>query len=88
MFIVFTSYNFDMETHAYECKTKEEAVDVMRKIFWNAVRTEEKESAVALNENGTFIDEESGYAKILWGNDDGMADEDNMEIRVAEVENK
>lgn len=33
MFIVFTSYNFDMETHAYECKTKEEAVDVMRKIF-------------------------------------------------------
>lgn len=88
MWCVVTSYSFDMEFHVYGCKTRDEAVSLMRKIFWNTVRTEERESAVALNENGTFIDEESGYAKILWGNDDGMADKDNMEIRVAEVENK
>ena len=87
MFIVFTSYNFDMETHAYECETKEEAVNVMRKIFWNAVRTEEEESINGLDEDKSYIDEESGYAKIVWDNgDDGSPNDGYMEINVTETE--
>lgn len=87
MFIVFTSYNFDMETHAYECKTRKEAVDVMRKIFWSAVRTEEKESIYGLDEDESYIDEDSGYAKIVWDNgDDGSPNDEYMEINVTETE--
>lgn len=87
MFIVFTSYNFDMETHAYECETREEAVDVMRKIFWNTVRTEEKESIYGLDEDESYIDEESSYAKIVWDNgDDGSPNDEYMEINVTETE--
>ena len=87
MFIVFTSYNFDMETHAYECETKEEAVNVMRKIFWYSVRTEEEESINGLDEAKSYIDEESGYAKIVWDNgDDGSPNDGYMEINVTETE--
>lgn len=88
MWCVVTSYSFDMEFHVYGCKTRDEAIGLMRKIFWDTVKTEEKESAVGLDRNGTFVDEESGYAKILWRSTNVRDDEDNMEIRVAEVENK
>ena len=87
MFIVFTSYNFDMETHAYECGTREEAVDVMIKIFENAVGTEEKESIYGLVEDESYVDEDSGYAKIVWDSGDlGFPYYEYMEINVTETE--
>ena len=81
MFIVFTSYNFDMETHAYECETREEALEIMHEIF----KTETEESC-GVNKDETYIEDTFNYAKITWSNNNGTITDDYMEINVVETE--